>query len=297
MSAEAPRRSWMRCAIGARRTLQPSTSRAPRSRTRLPDSVHARRPSHGSRQTSRVQTFRNVPTTYGTIAPCITFSRAPRSAVRMRLSRRTHSGRAARRSLRPSPRRDPRVAVDSTWFATIPSSSRASSATSFCWIAAAMICTERRAESRRRSRTRCCVAGKARSPRLFLGQQPQAFGKAHVVCAMCDAELLVHALLVRVDRFLAERLSIADLRSGVAALDEHEHVPLSFGEAVEAGALLAGGILRHESAGEHAAGVLLHVHLAAHHGADRIHEVSICRALHEIPRRAGLERGHQVLLL
>src|SRR5664279_1054109 len=124
---------------------------------------------------------------------------------------------------------------------------------------------------------------------LLLGEEAEPHRDAHVVRAVRDAELFVHALLVCIDGFRADRKSLTDFWSGISARDEHQHLALTFGKTIESRAFFASRILGEKAAGEHMSGVLLHVHLAASDCANRVYELAIRCTLDEVAGSARLE--------
>src|SRR6185369_13285423 len=133
-----------------------------------------------------------------------------------------------------------------------------------------------------------------RSHRL---QQPEPEAELHVIGAVREAELLGDALLVRLDRLRADEQLLADLGRREAAGDVDEHVALTLGERLVLCALVGVLAALRDLARERARGARLYVAVARGDGAHGIGELAVGRVLHEVARRAGLEKVDEELVL
>src|SRR5688572_33368834 len=130
----------------------------------------------------------------------------------------------------------------------------------------------------------------------LLGEQAELERKLHVFSAMCEAELLLDALLVRVHRLRADEEALANLRRGVALCNEAKHVALSLCQRFVAIALRLHGILAAKSLDQDAGRARADVRVPVRHRANSRDELTVGRALDEIPVGAGLHERHEVFV-
>src|SRR5690349_6370102 len=78
-------------------------------------------------------------------------------------------------------------------------------------------------------------AGRARRPRLRLGEQALLEGEAEDLGARPQAELVAQPRAVRLDGLDAQREAVRDLAVGVALRDQHEDLALALAQEVVAG--------------------------------------------------------------
>src|SRR5579863_8065265 len=100
---------------------------------------------------------------------------------------------------------------------------------------------------------------------------------------MRDADLVLDALLVRIDRLGVDGQLFTDLRRRVSLGDEAQHVALALSQALEA---IDISLVRNaaQRSGEDSRGRRAHEHVAARNRADGRHELPISRVLAEETR-------------
>src|SRR5450432_1691419 len=133
--------------------------------------------------------------------------------------------------------------------------------------------------------------------RSTVSERSRFEGKAHVLRAMGDADLILDSLLVRVDGLRRDPQLLPDLRSVVSPSGEYEHALLALAQALHArpGILLpwcpfafgTGKLLRHRRAD---------VDIARCDNTYRIAEFALYRSLGEKSSRARGKEGQQLLL-
>src|SRR6185437_9481221 len=129
-----------------------------------------------------------------------------------------------------------------------------------------------------------------------LRENTQLQRELYVVRPVRQPELLLDALLVRVDGLRADEQLLADLRRRVALGHVAQYVALALSQLLELVALRGRRILLGEVLGQHTRRRRTHVHVAVRDRTHRVDQLAIGRALHEVPTGAGLHERNQILL-
>src|SRR5689334_115196 len=166
--------------------------------------------------------------------------------------------------------------------------------------ASSTCCPERSRAStmtcRIRTRTRTALTMTSAIDRSILHEESQSKRELDVVGPMRQPELLLNALLVCVDRLRTDIQLLSDLWRRVPLRHEAKHVSFTLRQLVELLAFRLRRILLRQVLRQHSAGARIDVDVAVRHGTDRVDELAIGRALHEITCRSGFHERDQIIL-